>query len=297
MSGLAFADPMLEASFQRSFASWRRSYCNTYLAFNACLSVVAFLVMMQQPLTPKVGQRLILQASYAIVSIAALCMLNAQPRIFPQIANSWFFVQRLCVCVRCVDIRSVWFSVPGHADLLRPEFTSRFFFSTLLLPILLHCMGLPLPLYLDMVSAMCMMAILWAANAPFCGRVLPSPTQKPACASFLDDYVMTVWKREGKVVDASHTRYVAAMCQAKLGFFQCLAFGTAVLLGFGLELHRRRAFLWDKGRQIPGAEFWPFGSSKLVHKALLHALFVPCILSVAWLLYVEGVGIEPASNV
>eukprot|EP00884_Botryococcus_braunii_P018655 jgi/Botrbrau1/5473/Bobra.27_1s0023.1 len=264
-SSLAFADPLLEASVQQYIVSCHRTFCKVYLASNACISLVALFVLAWQRVAPDFTRRLFVQAAYAAICIGALYMLETKLDGFSGVSRLWFFVQRLCVCIRCADIRSLWFTLPGQTPFLRPAITPHYFFSTLLFPILGHCLGLPLPLYLDSLNSAAMLVLLWYANESYCRRLVP---EEAWCmfgvGGFLEKFIQEHWGREGIYMNPSSPRYLITMCQAKIGIMQTCTFLIAILLGFGLEIYRRRLFLQEKGSSIPGGSCWPLGNGRIL---------------------------------
>lgn len=288
-SSLAFADPLLEASVQHYMVSRHRTFCKVYLASNACISLVALLLLAWQRTAPDLTRRMFVQAAYAGVCITALHVLKTKLDGHSGISHLWFFVQRLCVCIRCADIRSLWFTVPGQTPFLRPAFSPHYFFSTLLFPILAHLFGLPLPLYLDSLNSAGMLLLLWYANESYCNRLVPQESWCIFGASDLvEELVKQHWAREGIVLDPTDSRYLSTMCQAKIGIMQSSAFLLAILLGFGLEIYRRRLFLLEKATSIPGGAYWPLGNGGMLVGIVLDVVTVSTVLIImchVYLLY------------
>jgi hypothetical protein len=279
-SSMAFADASLEAEAQNFLFLCYKKNSSQYLRNNICLSLLAFTALAWQGMAPDLTRRLLVQAAYAFVSLTALYHLHNTPAGFSWISNAWFFVHRLCVCVRCADVRSMWFAYAGNAPFLRPTLSLHYFVSTLFFPIIVHCMGMPLPLHLDALSGVMMLVIVWATNKPYCAAIVPEDSWGMlGMGNILEGSLQQHWDRAGLPYDAASPNYLTTVCQAKLGTMQACALMIAILLGLGREIKRRREFLYQKRSEIPEATTWPIGSKRVMLDVALEALTV-CTLMI-----------------
>jgi hypothetical protein len=266
MSGtLAFADEGLEAGFKHHLFLKQRAYCRGYHRINATMSAIAFGGLLYEWSAGALVSKLLVQAAIVILCSTALHFINTQPTMFSGIFQPWHIFQRICVCVRCCDIRSVWFTVPNQRAFLQPAFTLQFFFGTLLLPTILQCFGLPLPAGLDALSAAAMLLTILVSNSTFCTALGKQDESSMLCAAqAIEEYIAALWDRNGRHVPPTDHQYHTVMCQAKLGFMQAATLCATVVVGFVLEIYRRRQFLAKRYPPVAGALKWPLRSRRIM---------------------------------
>ncbi len=83
-------------------------------------------------------------------------------------------------------------------------------------------------------------------------------------AKVIEPWLQTLWGRNGLQVTPTEPHYHAVMCQATLGVSQAAVLCATVVVGFVLEIYRRRQFLAKRYPHLPGALHWPLQSQRVL---------------------------------
>jgi hypothetical protein len=272
---LRFADEVLEAEFRHHLFLRQRRFCRDYHCVSAAMSVVAFACLVYDWSAGPTVSKLLVQAATVLLCTTALHLILNQPMTFSSISQPWHIIQRLCVCMRCCNIRSTWFMVPNQTKLLQPAFSLQFFFGTLVLPSVFHVFGLPLPPDLDALSAAAMLVIMWINNASFCGTMAKQDEGSMwGVASVIEGWVTAYWHSQRQHVPVTERPSHAVTCQAKLGLAQAATLGASVITAYMLEVYRRHRFLVMRSPDLPGALHWPLASPQVMSGIMFDAVLL-----------------------